>query len=155
MKKQTIKFKNNKYLDNCSIYKNVVTATIADTRMTLTSWQSSKITKYSNLNTIGSRFSSAENGIKINKNVSKVKISALAKIYNDTNSNTDFNMNILLNDKVIYSTYETSKTKEWLNSVIPSVIAYVKQNDIITLGITAGIAGNYRVYGGYLTVEEL
>lgn len=151
---KSIKFKNNIYLDNSSIYKNAMTISVNDVTVTLNSWQNHKITGYTKMQSIGNKIIFS-NGIEIGRNLSKVRVSASVKIYNYTENNTDFNLYVSLNDVAFYYTYETSEPSKWLNSVIQNVILNVSEGDTIAIGIIAGIPGDYRIFGGYLTVEEL
>lgn len=137
--------------------KSIMTLTVPDINpISLTEWNNYNITTgYTLANSVGTKLA-LNNGVKIGAGVSKVKVSAITKIYNNDNNNNTYQININKNGVAQQFTYDTIRAYDWLSEDLPMVLLDVQENDVITVGVTCSKTfSTARVFGGYLTVEEV
>lgn len=137
--------------------KSIMTLTVPDINpISLTEWNNYNITTgYTLANSVGTKLA-LNNGVKIGAGVSKVKVSAITKIYNNDNNNNTYQININKNGVAQQFTYDTIRAYDWLSEDLPMVLLDVQENDVITVGVTCNKTfSTARVFGGYLTVEEV
>ena len=139
------------------IEKNIMTITIPDINpISLTEWTNYNITTgYTLENKVGTKLT-LNNGVKIGAGVSKVKVSAITKIYNNDNNNNTYQININKNGVAQQFTYDTIRAYDWLSEDLPMVLLDVQENDVITVGVSCSKTfSTARLFSGYLTVEVI
>lgn len=163
---KSIKFNDNIYLGSSSIIhnkkklsnilnKDIITCTLPDINPQLIeSWSLFTITNYTKYNQLLNNFT-VNNGIKIPKGITKIKISAMLRLANLTGSMSSTVFSILKNGTNIETTYIDTDTNYFVTHTLSDILISVAENDLIQVGLTVGIKGNYRIYSGYITVEEV
>lgn len=81
--------------------------------------------------------------------------SAMLRLANLTGSMSSTVFSILKNGTNIQTTYIDADTNYFVTHTLSDILISVAENDLIQVGLTVGIKGNYRIYSGYITVEEV
>lgn len=138
-----------------AIEKDIITCELPDLNpINLPAWDRKQITQYTKLNQLYSRFTINE-GIIIPTGTKAVLISAIVRTANVAGNDTDVMLHIVKNGSSYYNTYDNVRSSKFITSSITDFLLPVKEGDVLQLGIVVGLAGNYRLYGGYLTVKEI
>lgn len=140
------------------IEKNIITLNVPDVNpiSITTAYQPANVTSgYTLNNSVGTKLT-LNNGVKIGKGVSKVKISTMIKLYNNDGDTNVYLLYIIKNGGSMNNTYSSIAPYYFATEILPSYVLDVQENDVITVGLSCSkTISTSRLFSGYLTVEVI